>query len=78
MQCEGKCHLKKQLDKEEKKEQSPANPVKEKNEIQLFSQANSVIGQFIPSVSVPNELVTYYSFSLSDKHIHSIFHPPKV
>lgn len=75
MHCEGKCHLKKELDKEKKKEQSPANPLKEKNEIQLFSQNNAGIFIFTPSVT--NQLTAYYSFHLSEKHLQSIFHPPK-
>lgn len=73
--CEGKCQLKKELDKEEKKEQSPANPLNEKNEIQLFSQNNSNIFLFIPFST--NHLTAYYSFHLSEEHFHSIFHPPK-
>lgn len=77
MQCEGKCHLKKQLDKEEKKEQLPANPIKEKQEIQLlFSENNFDISQF--TTSIQNELIAFYSFPFSDQHIHAIFHPPKV
>ncbi|MBI4931444.1 MAG: hypothetical protein HY841_11815 [Bacteroidetes bacterium] len=75
MHCEGKCHLKKQLEEQDKEEQSPVNPVKEKNEIQLFSQNNSDIHLFSPSVT--NELISYYSFPLSDKHLLSVFHPPK-
>ncbi|MBN8695618.1 MAG: hypothetical protein J0L87_03720 [Bacteroidetes bacterium] len=73
--CKGKCHLKKELDKEEKKEQSPANPIKEKEVIQFFSEFNSGIRLFNPSIT--NELTSIYFFSLSEKHLHSIFHPPQ-
>lgn len=73
MHCNGKCLLKKQLAKEEKKEQSP---VKEKKEIQLFYETNSLI-----SISAPtnkNELSTGYSFPVTFKHLQSVFHPPQV
>lgn len=73
--CKGSCHLKKELDKEEKKEQSPANPIKEKEVIQFFSKFNSGIRLFNPSIT--NELTSIYFFSLSEKHLHSIFHPPQ-
>lgn len=76
MHCDGKCHLKKQLEKEEKKEQSPANPGKEKNEIQLFSE-NKLSSPLFHHI-VTSELMTYYSFHLSEKHLYSVFHPPRV
>jgi hypothetical protein len=79
MHCNGKCHLKKELSKAEKKEQSPANPLNEKNEIQLFSEPNSVFDLFnIVSLNSNNKLISGYSFHLSDKHPDSIFHPPQV
>ena len=34
LHCNGQCHLNKQLQKQEKNENAPANPIKEKNEIQ--------------------------------------------
>lgn len=74
--CNGTCHLKKQLAKEEKKEQSPTNPTKEKVEVQFFSETNSKTPFFTRSfteISIPA-----YSFSLSEKHLHSVFQPPKV
>lgn len=76
MHCNGKCHLKKQLAKEEKKEQSPANSTKEKNEIQFFSEINSNINLLNPSVTTI--LRPSYSLSLSEKHLHAVFLPPKV
>ena len=38
MHCNGKCHLMKQLQKQNKKENSPINGIKEKNEIQYFNE----------------------------------------
>lgn len=76
MHCDGKCHLKKELDKEEKKEQSPVNPVKEKNEVQLFSEKRNEIN-FL-SVAVPENVNSVYQFSGSDQHLFSVFHPPKI
>lgn len=73
MHCNGKCHLKKQLAKEEKKEQSP---VKEKKEIQLFYETNPLM-----SISAPinrDEQISSYSFPITDKHQISVFHPPQV
>lgn len=75
MQCNGKCHLKKELDKEESKEQSPVNPVKEKNEIQLFSDSKTDIN-FPNNTIEKNRMISLYSFVLSDKHTLAIFHPP--
>lgn len=76
MHCDGKCHLKKQFEKEEKKEQSPSNSGKEKNDIQLFSE--NKLSSPLFSHCITNKLATYYSFHLSEKYLHSVFHPPKV
>ncbi|MES2138413.1 MAG: hypothetical protein V4511_01810 [Bacteroidota bacterium] len=74
--CNGSCHLKKQLAKEEKKEQSPTNPTKEKVEVQFFSEINSNAPFF--NSSLTTILSTSYSFSLSEKHLHTVFQPPQV
>ncbi len=37
MHCEGKCHLKKELDKEQKSESTPTGNSKEKFEITLYN-----------------------------------------
>ncbi|MES2287986.1 MAG: hypothetical protein V4547_20020 [Bacteroidota bacterium] len=76
MNCQGKCHLKKQLAKEEKKEQSPTNPTKEKVEVQYFSETNSNVLFLTPSLTTIFK--PSYSFSLSEKHLHSVFQPPQV
>lgn len=76
MHCNGKCHLKKQLSNDDKKEKSPASPLKNKNEVQFFSEINSNIKPEITSYS--NKFTSYYSVSLSEEHLQTIFHPPIV
>lgn len=77
MHCNGKCHLKNELNKAEKKEHSSTNPENEKYEFQLFSESNFNMGicNFIDLDL--NSLLSDYSFHLSDKHLNSIFHPPQ-
>lgn len=77
MHCNGKCHLKKELKKAEKKERSPANPLNEKNEIQLFSQSTSTIDLFSSVILTTNTLLSDYAFHVSDTHLDSVFHPPQ-
>lgn len=77
MHCNGKCHLKKELNKAEKKERSPANPVNEKKEIQLFSERNISLDLLSSVVLISDNTLSDYSFHLSDKHLDSIFHPPQ-
>jgi hypothetical protein len=74
--CNGSCHLKKQLAKEEKKEQSPTSPTKEKVEIQFFSETSS--STLFVNPSFTTIIKPSYSFSLSEKHLHTVFQPPKV
>jgi hypothetical protein len=74
--CNGKCHLKKQLAKEEKRENVPANNLKEKSEIQLFYQN---AGSFFPDHYVTGNR-SYASFQLTETLSPSfpVFHPPAV
>jgi hypothetical protein len=74
MHCNGKCHLKKQLAKEDKKENSTTNNIKEKIEIQLFTETKTPL-------ELPNEFKIinhhfFYSMSKSNSHLLSVFHPP--
>ena len=74
MHCNGKCHLKKQLQKQEKNENAPVNPIKAKTEMQLFCQKMNF--SFITPVKEKHT----YSFYLQKKitpPLSSIFHPPK-
>lgn len=74
--CKGSCHLKKQLKEEEKKEQSPANSLKDIKEFQIFCQINSFF-QFQPDILLQMDFIPFAhpkTASISS----SIFHPPTV
>lgn len=73
MFCEGKCYLKKKLQKEEKKEQAPTGSSKEKFEITLFNTFQEQKIMF--DTTLPNTLFSYTPL-LSDEHLASVFHPP--
>lgn len=74
MHCNGQCHLSKQLQKHEKNENSPLNPLKEKNDIQLFCSwkdfcfTDSGVKKNIYSPYLEKEITPPLSFA---------FHPPK-
>jgi hypothetical protein len=74
MHCNGKCHLKKQLDKEDKKQSLPGSS-KEKSEVQFYS--NVTVPELI---IINNEIIPHFIYSVSypDAPILSIFHPPLV
>lgn len=74
--CNGKCHLKKQLAKEEKRENTPVNNLKGKSEIQLFSQK---AGTVFPDHYVTGNL-SFAPFQLTETISPSfpVFHPPSV
>lgn len=74
--CNGKCHLKKQLAKDEKRENAPANNLKGKTEIQLFSQKAGIV--------FPHQYLTgaaaFAPFQCNETAAPSfaVFHPPSV
>jgi hypothetical protein len=73
MRCNGKCHLKKQLQKEDKKEKQQ-NSVKEKSEIQFFSESVFVIDKHY---SENQEAYTFSTFLKPySTYLLSVFHPP--
>jgi hypothetical protein len=74
MNCNGQCHLNKQLQKQEKNENAPANPIKEKTQIQLFCQSN-VFG-YMNSYSEKNIYAPYSEKEISSP-FSSLFHPPQ-
>ncbi len=49
MHCNGKCHLAKELSKEEKRQQSPSNPLKEETEQVLFTEKNNLSIALLPA-----------------------------
>ncbi len=77
MHCNGKCHLKKELNKAEKEEQSSPNPENEKYEFQLFTESGFNIDLHNSLDVISNSFLSDYTFHLSDKHPNSIFHPPQ-
>ena len=75
MHCNGKCHLKKQLQKEDKKENSASNSMKEKLEIQFFSDKASSTKEITETTE--NKLNSNYLFGNYSKHLAAVFHPPQ-
>ncbi|MCG3167054.1 MAG: hypothetical protein POELPBGB_02837 [Bacteroidia bacterium] len=74
LHCEGKCHLKKELQKEDKKENTPTGSSKEKFEVNLFSEGTFVF--FIPIETVRNYPISHVTLLPQNSSI-SVFHPPK-
>jgi hypothetical protein len=72
MNCNGKCHLKKQLDKEDKKEEAPTSS-KEKSEIQFYTAPVPATFVFTNSDISHN---TLYIVTYPDTPSYGIFHPP--
>ena len=73
--CKGKCHLKKELAKQEKKETIPINNAKEEFEISFFSQLVAV--QYF-SYSIGIIKFIPFNSNLINSPSFSIFHPPKI
>lgn len=72
--CNGKCHLKKQLKEQDKKEQSPVNSAREKVEIKLFSDFKKLIEQPLFVTTIKHN--SPFFSSKSSIHLPVIFHPP--
>jgi hypothetical protein len=75
MHCNGKCHLKKQLEKEDQKQNSSPTSLKEKSEIQFHVIPNSHTLQ-TESSDIMHHFT--YLFSFSDSPLLSVFHPPAI
>lgn len=78
--CKGACHLKKQLDKvddEHDHEKTPSNSIKKLKEVELFSE-KSLVYSFEISQSAESTKNHVYAFQVSEKHIFSVFQPPRV
>lgn len=73
MRCNGKCHLKKQLQKEDKKEKQQ-NTVKEKSEIQFFNEYVLGLGEQYLIAKKAQRFSTFLSHYSS--YLLSVFHPP--
>lgn len=74
LKCEGKCHLKKQLLKEDKKEQTPINKVKEKIEFQILQSSRHIDFGVLYNYLKPFVCV-YLNLYIKTLTI-SVFHPP--
>lgn len=74
--CNGKCHLKKQLQKEDAKEQSPANPFKEIKDLPLYFGNSSSLTPLNRLVCKTETSTFHYSFHFSTQHLQAVFHPP--
>jgi hypothetical protein len=74
MHCNGKCHLNKELKSEQKKEQSPVSPIKEKQESNQYFQNYS---EHLFSLSkIISEVRFYYCTQPSQEFYKTVFHPP--
>ena len=76
MKCCGKCHLRKQLAKEEKKENTPfSQNMKVKFEMQFVSENSYAVVSTYKKIT---ELNSDYSFFIPTSPSTFIFHPPQV
>lgn len=76
MHCNGKCHMMKELKEQEKKEQSPSTPVKEKQETIQFFQSSTLFS-FNPFQEIKKQN-SIYLLAKTQEVTFSIFHPPTV
>jgi hypothetical protein len=73
--CKGSCHLKKQLKEDDQKSNSSSsNSLKDKTEIQFFSQSKSNLVNPLP---IRILLVRPYSFPKTASPVFPVFHPPQ-
>lgn len=75
LHCNGKCYMKKQLKEEDKKENAPANNLKEKFELQLFSESKS-LSELNFFDTYPCQHISSYVASTSTFHLLEVFRPP--
>jgi hypothetical protein len=73
MHCNGKCHLKKQLQKEDKKENSTPAASKDKADFQLFAVKRSVI---VFKQSLQDQPETPFLLNIYSAPLSRIFRPP--
>lgn len=75
MHCNGKCHLKKQLEKNDKQQSLPSS-LKEKSEIVFFS--TPALSEFDQSVSETATACFYYLLHPVVFYNKPVFRPPAV
>jgi len=77
LQCNGKCHLAKQLAKQEKQEKSSSETSKFKFEItEITAQINTPIAFAYPISDTQKKPIYGYSETRSDSYLYQTFHPP--
>ncbi|NSL88884.1 hypothetical protein ECE50_018730 [Chitinophaga sp. Mgbs1] len=74
LHCNGKCHLRKQLQQEEQQEQKNPYAQKEGKEIVLFCQQHHFSGE-AHSFTISNELISFYLIKPTHSPVSTIFHP---
>jgi hypothetical protein len=74
LHCNGKCQLMKELKANEKKEKSPASPIKEKQEMVQFFQENQTSSSGISDVTEKH--IAFYLLPESQSFKFSILRPP--
>lgn len=78
LQCDGKCYLKMELGKEEKKRQSQENILKENNKVQFVYEpyATGLTIEIAPAIDTE---ASFYYHQISPQELaFAIFHPPQV
>ena len=77
--CQGMCHLKKQLDKEDEKEQKQA-PTNTKNNVEIWYCYHQITFEFLKQIKFyeSRNLGEYKSEFYATSFISDIFRPPKL
>jgi hypothetical protein len=75
MKCEGKCHLRGQLEQQEEQQQKNPASIKDMSETVIFINAPLTVSNrlLLPSSASDN---TPYTFSVAAGYITAVFHPP--
>ncbi len=76
--CNGKCYLKMQLGKEEKKKQSQEKTLKDNSNVQFISEPFSTGLHLEVALAIEKEASDYYRQISSQELAFAIFHPPQV
>lgn len=74
MKCDGKCYLRKQLQEHHEEKETPVSSEEEKKEISIFTESVVSVNGF--EFTLAEGYFEWYSSILSEKHVHSVFHPP--
>lgn len=76
LKCYGSCHLKKQLDKEEKSENVPSGNSKNKFEIDFFNENNDKFFSIFITNTSKHQL--FYHSKTTVGFTISLYHPPEI